>query len=609
MQEFNTTGLVTGFIKQLLATFELPTMRVYTEEFSKYFETYAEESPYIIESFNKLNLDKDGKLLNSTNIPAISKDEYNVLANSKSRQVDEDLLIPYLKDGRIQFLLGGYYTSDNTFVPGKWQSKDLGVDKPQGGLWETYNRGAAYLNLTKRLQIRNNIYDSYTHEYLGNYLRFLRDYDGLDLMSLYNCFSNRLCSTTTGLNIKLKDQSHYGQFDALDPNYKIYLIPVKLFKNYTIAIDSAMPVEICCGIYNNKLNVLRDEEKQLLTLTYCRKSNTRFNQPFLYTALTDLAPKKLSAFPLSEDINQHSAARKFIAKIASRESNMVMLLKVHKDVTSSIIILEGDYCKWNDFSTSFKSNTASSSYFDRPEKKVHLLHNHTVISNEAIYSNSPIPLIAPLQLLQRNTGRQMPFADRLVEYLLDMCITGSQDEPRENVLMAQYITGLHYNGSNMPTQYYIANRVGSTSDKILIFSDRQFCVNAGEYYIRQETEDGKLEQVLYKYNKDCTDDRLGHFAKWLSENQYIVNSDCYVSSSIPLDQNLQSGIWHPSLRRLFYRYMFNNTDHSLSAHSDILGYVDKDVEKNFVALLKDKRTHKSIKKTMLNFNIWEDIEE
>ena len=506
-------------------------------------------------------------------------------------------------------MLGGYYTSDNTFVPGKWQSKDLGVDKPQGGLWETYNRGAAYLNLTKRLQIRNNIYDSYTHEYLGNYLRFLRDYDGLDLMSLYNCFSNRLCSTTTGLNIKLKDQSHYGQFDALDPNYKIYLIPVKLFKNYTIAIDSAMPVEICCGIYNNKLNVLRDEEKQLLTSTYCRKSNTRFNQPFLYTALTDLAPKKLSAFPLSEEINQHSAARKFIAKIASRESNMVMLLKVHKDVTSSIIILEGDYCKWNDFSASFKSNTASSSYFDRPEKKVHLLHNHTVISNEAIYSDSPIPLIAPLQLLQRNTGRQMPFADRLVEYLLDMCITGSQDEPRENVLMAQYITGLHYNGSSMPTQYYIANKVGSTSDKILIFSDRQFCVNAGEYYIRQETEDGKLEQVLYKYNKDCTDDRLGHFAKWLSENQYIVNSDYYVSSSIPLDQNLQSGVWHPSLRRLFYRYMFNNTDHNLSAHSDILGYVDKDVEKNFVALLKDKRTRRPIKKTMLNFNIWEDIEE
>ena len=609
MQEFNTTGLVTGFIKQLLATFELPTIRVYTEEFSRYFETHAKESPYIIESFNKLNLDEDGKILKSTNIPAISKDEYNVLANSKSRQVDEDLLIPYLKDGRIQFLLGGYYTSDNIFIPGKWQSKDLGVDKPQGGLWETYNRGAAYLNLTKRLQIRNNIYDSYTHEYLGNYLRFLRDYDGLDLMSLYNCFSNRLCSTTTGLNIKLTDQSRYGQFDALDPNYKIYLIPVKLFKNYTIAIDSAMPVEMCCGIYNNKLNVLKDEYKQLLTLTYCRKSNTRFNQPFLYTALTDLAPKELSAFPLSKEIDQHSAARKFIAKIADRESNMMMLLKVHKDVTSSIVILEGDYCKWNDFSASFKSNTADKASSYKPEKKVHLLHNHTVIPNEAIYSDSPIPLIAPLQLLQRNTGKQMPFADRLIEYLLDMCITGSQDEPRENVLMAQYITGLHYNGSNMPTRYYIATKAGSKQDKILIFLDRQFCVNAGEYYIRQETEDGKLEQVLYKYNKDCLDDRLGYFSKWLSDNPYIVNSDCYVSSSVPLDQNLQNGVWHPSLRRLFYRYMFNNTDHSLSAHSDVLGYVDKDVEKNFVALIKDKKTHRPIKKTMLNFNIWEDIEE
>lgn len=612
MHEFGATGLVTGYIKQLLATFELPTMRVYTEDFAKYSELNDRESPYVVESFGKLELDNEDKLLTSTNIKAVD-DGFDNITGSAHLQVNEDLKIPYLKDGKVQFLLGGYYTTDNTFIQGKWQSADLDVTKPQGGVWEVYNRGAAYLNQTKTLQIRNNIYDSYTHEYLGNYLRFLRDYDGLNLMSLYNCFSNKLCSYTTGLDIKLTQAGNYGQFNVLDPEYKIYLVPVKLFQNYTIAIDSNMPVEICCGIYNNRLNDKKDAYKELLNITYFRAANTKFNQPFLYTALTDLAPKALSKFPTSGEITAHSAARKFIAKIADRESNLVLLLKVHKDVDSSIVILEGDYRGWNDFSAKLVNNESAGISRLGVEKKIKLQHNHTIIANEGIYAQVDTPLIAPLQLLRLNTKKQMPFADKLLEYLFDSCITGAQDDPRENVLMAQTLTGLHFKGESITTKYYIASKTAGTpegvfvdgTDKIVIYADRAFCSVTGDYFIKATTGEG---QILYEYSSSGLDRLIGGFSTWLNTNKIAINADGYLTKPLVVDQDLQNGVWHPVLQKLFYRYMLNNTEHSFSVHKDLLGYVDKDVEKHFVALIKDKKTGKIERKSMLNFNAWEDLD-
>jgi hypothetical protein len=596
MHEFGSAGLVTGFIKQLLATFELPTTRVYTREFEQYFEQHSKESPYVIESFKGL----------STNVPTAEEGEYDNITRAKNLQVDQTLLVPYLKEGRLQFYLGGYYTTDYTFVPGKWQSDELGVDKSKGGLWNIYNRGAAYPNQTKRLQIRNNIYDSYTHEYLGNYLRFLRDYDDLDLMSLYNCFSNRLCTTESAINIDVLDKGQkYGVFNAGDPNYKIYAVPVKLFKQYTIAIDSAFPVEMCCGIYNNKLNTNSDIYKQLLKTTYKRVSEARFAQPFLYSELLKLAPPALSEFPSVSEIQRHSAARKFIAQIADRESNLVLLFKVHRSVDSSIVILEGDYCKWNNFSAKFIPATSSTEVLT--EKKIQLEHNHTVIANESIFSDLALPLIAPLQLLQLNGHKFVPFADRLLEYLLDMCITGSQDEPRENVLMAQYLTSLYYKGESMTTRYYIIKNTDKSQEKIL-YLDRAFCSTSGDWYIKSNDGVQQNERRVYQCSPEGVDILVGSLQS-LKQQGWQWKDTVHTTKPQALEQNLLNGVWHPSLRKLFYDYMLNETDHNFVAHRDILGYVDKDVEKYFAVPQVEKKTNRRFKKTMFNFNIWEDIKE
>ena len=80
----------------------------------------------------------------------------------------------------------------------------------------SYVYGQKIINITKSLKLNSILYDTYTHEYLGNFLRFIRDERGIDLMMLYNCFSNRLVDNLIYTN----------KFNAEDDQYKIYAVPI-----------------------------------------------------------------------------------------------------------------------------------------------------------------------------------------------------------------------------------------------------------------------------------------------------------------------------------------------------------------------------------------------
>ena len=495
MEKFNNTTLFTGYLKQLLHNFNLPKYKVYTKEHRKYYEKYGREREDIYKTTTKY------------------------LAPIKDNAVikyypDTVHYVPYIKNGSIQEYVNGKWC-DTSALPGK----------------ETYhasyyNDGMKILNHTKNLKITTNSYDYYTHEYLGDYLRFQRDYYDIDLMPLYNCFNDRQCDL---LDISWEVAAGNNKIDIVfntkDQNYKIYMIPIKLFKEYTIAIDSELPIEMCCGLYSSRQDK-RAKFADLPKATYKKVLSTRFSSPFLYSKLA-LTPKNVSEHSdyllktLTNNRYYGADPEKFLAELAQNESALKLFLKVPQANNSTIVILEGNYIGWNDYAT------ATS------DTKTTIKVNHTVINFENIQEEDDLPLITPLQLLRFNTGEQYPFADRLIEYLTGNAIT-SIDEITQNIARVQ---------------------------KAMI--NRTVCNQAFDAdKIKEYKNANKKLPPVYQY--------------------YYKNK----------------GFWDNYIRYIAYDYM-NNTEKTqkFAINHDILGYIDKDVEKYYSYIDQATKISTSISNT------------
>lgn len=576
MIQFGSTGIVAGYIKQLLATFPLPKAQIYTAEHEKYFDDHGKESPYLLETTFP------GQEVTSAS---------SALLGGTGHLIDKHCYVPYIKDGRIQFLLGGYYTDNNKYVQGNWQSAPLDVNNKRGGAWHTYTRGDQVQNLTRSLEIKNNIYDSYTHEYLGEYLRFMRDFDGVNLMSMYNCFSNRR-------PYRLKYSDKYISLDTSDTDYKLYVLPIKLFQEYTIAIDSAYPVEICCGLHtkNNTMNlqdVANDNtlEEAISKATYQRYASMSFNQPVLYTKLKDIVPEPFGIAVTSAQQRAHEERRLLLAQLGAQVHELKLYIKLHKEAETSIVILEGNYLGWNDAAV-VKKNISNKS-------KLVIETNHVTVPNSAIFTDFEPDYISQVSLLRFNTHTHTPFAPRLLEYLLDQCVTGGANEVRENVLMAQYLAGLRHSGNKNTITMWSAPRVAKSqltpSDPQLywVFNGHETIVPVKGNELPKYNYKIENGQVFYTISDD-----EGHESQPEPAIKIKVEPDA-------LNYDMLNGVWTPALRKIFYSNMSSRQD--FGSLADVLGYVDKDVEKLFVATLM--QNDKITKKSMLDFNVWEDIKE
>lgn len=411
MLKFNNDHIFTGYLKQVLASFNLPKFRIYTKENADYYAKYG-----------------------------VEKNIVETVTRTPSGYPEQLRYVPYIKNDQIQ-----------EYVDGKW-IHCITDDKHNPRVYED---GLYIPNYTKTLKITNNIYDTYTHEYLGDFLRFQRDYNNLDLMPLYNCFSNTIC-----YNLFIKANSFV--FDSLDANYKIYMVPVKLFKYYTIALDCDTTVEMCCGIYG-KYKSTDTEFGVIPELTYQKYYSLNFSNPILYTAL--------------DNINDIATDKNSLVDLAQNESDLKLFIKLPANNTSSITILEGDYRGWNDTFYVTPEEADSTNW----DKKL----NHVATNYEYFNEDSNFRPITPLQLLRLNTGTSYPFADRLIEYLSGNNIT-QLDEISDNILRVQTVLG----------------------------SEQVLKDESGELYYRQYNFtfpgiwQNKIRPILYDYMNDGTHKKM-----------------------------------------------------------------------------------------------------
>lgn len=350
MFKFNNDHIFTGYLKQLLASVNIPTCKIYTKDFAEYLKKFGREDPRIIESLDQA-------------------------AGSGG-----NTRISYLKDNELYSYFWKYFDGA--------EKQDLGHSN---AAWLKmrplyYDSTTAVPGLTKTLKSQGRFYDKTTHEYLGEYLRFMRDYYGINLLSMYNCFNNEHCD-----NIYLSLPSKNILFDSTDPNYHIYAIPVKLFSDYTIALDSRLGVEMFCGFYNTSLDS-SDKAIDFIAKTYKKVNKAIFKQPFVYDKLNikQWLTKKADgseSLPYEAEVLEVSSANGATKlklnpdilsrrEIALREQDLKLFIKVPTHANTSIVILEGDFCSFN-----------NCSY--RPVDKHFIIHNCHVGENIKLILREP----------------------------------------------------------------------------------------------------------------------------------------------------------------------------------------------------------------------------
>ena len=343
MLTFNSRNIISGYIKQLLSSFYLPSCKIFQNE-------------------NEL------------------KKYFNIQTTSTLPPYNEDLIV----------IIKNYKPNEDWFVKVK---QDLTTTP-----YMKYRYGHFYMNLTKKMKLENDLYDSYTHRYLGEYLRFIRDYFNINLMSLYNCFDG---------TIEIKD------------NKKYFVIPIKYSKTYSVfSSRNSLTYSISINFSENDFSINTWDKASKNTSSSCI-----------------LIP---ASYPSSEELTREDnslAENKFTNVF--KEKNLRLIIETDANDELPIVVLEGDYSNYKSYYSNVQVN------YEKDKNGKYRYENDWIDAANEPYSGystifrnninkSNFQLINQLKLSNEN----YPIADRLIEYLFGNVIT-NLDPISKNIIDAK----------------------------------------------------------------------------------------------------------------------------------------------------------------------------
>ena len=542
--KFGDSNIITCYIKELLHSFNLPRVAVYTKDLEEVTE---------------------------------SKDAFGNIVQSNNALYDGRV---YIKDKLIMQYKDGKFTKLANYL---------------------YNYPV--VNFTKNFIIKSSIYDDYTHSYLGDFLRFIRDYNGVDLMSMYNCFSGKEPG-----RIKLVDENNKDGVDIKGYRFKIdtdkndfeyYIVPVKFDKTYTMAMNINSGYEMACILYGDIF--VSNTPDELIKQSYTHINGSTFSNPYTYS----------TKFNCTKDL-----------ELWKREKDLKLILKLPKNINTSIVILEGDYAQ--------SGNVLDGCLFT---KTIGNMQKTTIEDNSlSKWKNIPKYYPSKLSLLDIDDKVSHPFADKLIEYLLRNAITSDEfiSQNIEYVQEMVYPKGiqgfyglwdelLRYNiyqrtlkqdlTKNSVKKYtndiieYDSSNSLTISDENTIDNKLYYILDAENLFTYKENTEGELVKerlnispkslyelvgndslIIYYIDKNNNIINLGEMGEGYiinnSTNSVLINKEVWGRMNIDdyiitynelefgSEDSIQLGSISSSKREIRF----------LDTHTEVNGYVDKDVE-------------------------------
>ena len=295
--------------------------------------------------------------------------------------------------------------------------------------------GSYHINVTRKETCPNSYYDADTHRLLGKWLRMLRSYTNIDLMSLYNCFDGTYLD-----DISIGSGEYYLNLFGLS-TAKVLWVPIKYNTKYTIYVDSKKPVKMCPAFRNNagmiKIAIKKNNTaKSIYDEDY---DNTHYS--YIYPDREDPNAEKR---PYVWDGIECDSK-----ELYELQNYLGLIIQLDRNNTSSVVVLEGDRSKdtrtifnaqnisWlsedeDESNHNFDGSPTDSSLVNKKRGVKYLLDKLTAKDFDKLFTS-------PKQLTLINDNNTYAFNNKLIEYIVHHVITNMETIEQNIGRVQQYL--------------------------------------------------------------------------------------------------------------------------------------------------------------------------